>query len=116
MKWVIRILQAILIIAFLMSGAVKLSGNAQMLHDFTEVYGLSKGFMYIIGTFEVLGAIGLLVGFWKPKIVVLASAGLVIIMVGAVFTHLYAGQGIAVAMAPLVLCVISLVVLFSKRG
>lgn len=116
MKWFIRIIQAVLIIGFLMSGVVKLSGNAQMLHDFKEVYGYSKGFMYTIGAFEILGAIGLLVGFWRSKIAVLASAGLAIIMAGAVYTHLSGGQGLNIAMAPFILLVLSLIVLFSKRG
>ncbi|MET3195983.1 DoxX family protein [Bacillus sp. OAE603] len=116
MKWLTRILQVVLVIAFLMSGAVKLSGNIQMLHDFKEVYGYSKGFMYLIGGFEILGAIGLIVGFWKSKIATLASAGLAIIMAGAVYTHLSAGQDLNVAMAPFVLLVLTLIVLFSRRG
>ena len=116
MKWITRIFQAILIIAFLLSGFVKLSGNDQMLHDFKEVYGYSKGMMYTIGSFEVLGAIGLLVGYWKSNIAKLASTGLAIIMVGAVFTHLNAGQGMSVAMAPLILLVLTLIVLFSRGG
>jgi len=57
-----------------------------MLHDFLEVYGYSKGLMYTIGTFEILGATGLFVGFWKNKVTKLASTGLAIIMVGAVYT------------------------------
>ncbi|WP_056474882.1 DoxX family protein [Bacillus sp. FJAT-25509] len=116
MKWFTRIIQGILIIAFLLSGFVKLSGNAQMLHDFIEVYGYSKGMMYTIGSFEVLGAIGLLVGYWKLILGKLASVGLAIIMVGAVFTHLHAGQGMSVAMAPFILLVLTLIVLFSRGG
>ncbi|WP_088072370.1 DoxX family protein [Gottfriedia luciferensis] len=116
MKWFIRIIKAILIIVFLMSGIVKLSGNAQMLHDFKEVYGYSKGMMYLIGVFEVIGAIGLFVGYWKKNIGKLASSGLAIIMAGAVFTHLHSGQGMNVALTPLILLVLTLIVLFSRGG
>lgn len=115
MKWISKIIQGSLIIAFLMSSIIKLSGNVQMTHDFVEIYGYSKGFMYTIGVFELLGAIGLLIGFWKSKIAILSSTGLVILMAGAVFTHLHAGQGMTVAMAPFVLLVLSLIVLISKK-
>ncbi|WP_088041802.1 DoxX family protein [Bacillus sp. EAC] len=116
MKWILRIIQAILFLAFLLSGIIKLSGNAQMLHDFIEVYGYSKGLMYTIGTFEVLGAIGLFVGFWKNKVTKLASTGLAIIMVGAVYTHLHAGQGFGVAMTPFILLVLTLIIVLSRGG
>lgn len=116
MKWFIRIIQALLVIGFIMSGSVKLSGNAQMLHDFKEVYGYSKGFMYTIGALEILGAIGLLIGFWKSKLAVLASTGLAIIMAGGIYTHLNAGQGFKFAIAPLVLLVLTLIVVFSRGG
>ncbi len=116
MKWLSRILQGVLVVAFLMSGVVKLSGNALMLHDFKEIYGYSKGFMYLIGAFEILGAIGLIVGFWRSKIATFSSAGLAIIMIGAVFTHLSAGQDLNVAIAPFILLVLTLIILFSRRG
>ena len=38
----------------------------------------------IIGVFEILGAVGLLI----PRTSAIASVGLIIIMVGALFTHL----------------------------
>lgn len=116
MKWLPRMLQLVLVIAFIMSGVVKLSGNTQMLHDFKEIYGYSKSFMYFIGAFEILAAIGLIVGFWKAKLTTLASAGLVIIMAGAVFTHISAGQDIQVAIAPFVLLVLTLIILFTRRS
>jgi hypothetical protein len=42
---------------------------------------------------EVAGAIGLLVGFVQPVIGVLAGAGLLLLLGGAVVTHLRKGDG-----------------------
>ena len=93
---------------------MKLTGNPVQVQTFTSL-GYSLGFMYFVGACEVLGAIGLLVGFWKPKLGLLASGGLVLLMAGAVFSHLKAGQGIGAAMPALVILILSLFVFVGKR-
>jgi len=115
MKWVIRILQGLLAVGFAAFGVMKLTGNAMQVQIF-EGFGYPLGFMYFVGFCEVLGAIGLLVGFWKSRIALLASGGLVLLMVGAVFAHFKAGQGIGLAMPALVFFILSLVVLLGKRA
>jgi uncharacterized membrane protein YphA (DoxX/SURF4 family) len=115
LKWVVRIIQGLLTVVFLLTGVMKLTGNVQQVQIFTEAFGYPLGFMYIVGAGEVLGAIGLLVGFWKPKYAYLASGGLVILMAGAAFSHLNAGQGFATAMAPLILLLLGLVIYIGKR-
>lgn len=115
MKWVIRILQGLLAVGFAAFGVMKLTGNAMQVQIF-EGFGYPLGFMYFVGSCEVLGAIGLLVGFWKSRIALLASGGLVLLMVGAVFAHFKAGQGIGLAMPALVFFILSLVVLLGKRA
>ena len=114
MKWVVRILQALLIVAFVMAGIMKLTGNVDQVELFTEAFGYSEAFMYFVGICEILGALGLLIGFWKSKIALLASGGLVLLMGGAAFSHFNAGQGIEEAMASLILFVLSLVVFIGK--
>lgn len=115
MKWVIRILQGLLAVGFAAFGVMKLTGNAMQVQIF-EGFGYPLGFMYFVGFCEVLGAIGLLIGFWKSGIALLASGGLVLLMVGAVFAHFKAGQGIGLAMPALVFFILSLVVLLGKRA
>jgi len=115
MQWVIRILQGLLAVGFAAFGVMKLTGNAMQVQIF-EGFGYPLGFMYFVGFCEVLGAIGLLVGFWKSRIALLASGGLVLLMVGAVFAHFKAGQGIGLAMPALVFFILSLVVLLGKRA
>ncbi|NDI35712.1 DoxX family protein [Chengkuizengella sediminis] len=111
MKWVSRIIQSLLAVAFTLSGVTKIFGGAV---DMAEVLGYPVGFMYFIGICEILGGIGLLVGFWKSKIALLASGGLGILMAGAVFTHLSLGQGFGAAMPSFVLLILGVIIFFDK--
>jgi len=114
MVWVIRVIQALLIIDFLVSGIMKLVGNDMAVQEFTEVYNYSLGFLYTIGILEVLGALGLFIGYWKPKLALFSSAGLALIMLGAIFTLLNAGQEIMVLM-PLLVLILSIIVFIRNR-
>ncbi|UUZ82920.1 DoxX family protein [Paenibacillus sp. P26] len=116
MKWVVRILQGLLALGFLLFGFMKLSGNPDQVKAFTEIFKYGLGSMYLVGAVEVLSAIGLIIGYWKPKAVLAASGALVIVMLGAVGTHLIAGQGMGVAMMPLILLILALVVFLGKRS
>lgn len=115
MKWATRIIQGLLIIDFLIFGITKLTGSTMMVQEFTKVYGYSVTFMYIVGILEVLGALGLFIGYWKSKIAVLASGGLVLIMVGAIFTLLKIGQGMNSIM-PFIVLILTLIVFTRNRS
>lgn len=115
MKWVIRIIQGLLVVGFILFSSLKLTGNEMMVQTFAAL-GYSTGFMYFLGVCEVLGAIGLLVGFWRPKLAMLASAGLVLLLVGAVFSHLKAGQGMGAAMPAFVLLILTVVIVIGIRA
>ena len=114
MVWVIRVIQALLIIDFLVSGIMKLVENDMVVHEFTEVYNYSLGFLYTIGILEVLGALGLFIGYWKPKLTLFSSAGLALIMIGAIFTLLNGGQEI-MALMPLLVLILSIIVFIRNR-
>ena len=43
---------------------------------------------------RVLSAVGLLLGFWRNKLVSVFSGVLIMVMAGAVVTHLKSGQGL----------------------
>jgi uncharacterized membrane protein YphA (DoxX/SURF4 family) len=94
MRWVLRIIHVFYSVAFILAGVKKLTGNQQQVQVFTETFGYSVEFMYIVGVCEILGAIGLLIGFWNSQFALMASVGAVLLMAGAAFTHLNAGQGI----------------------
>lgn len=63
-----------------------------------------------------MAAICLIVGFWKLNISLVSAGALVVVMAGAVVTHLNAGQGMGTAMTPLILMVLSLIVFLGRRS
>lgn len=82
--WVICILLAAL---FAFAGLPKLMGDPMAVEGFAKA-GLPGWFLLFIGTAEVSGAVGLLI----PRLRFWAASGLFIIMIGAVTTHLRAGD------------------------
>ncbi len=79
--WVLRILLAV---AFLGAGATKLVQPREKLRErMGWVDDWSDGMVKAIGAAEVVGAIALLI----PTLTPFAASGLVVIMIGAVVTH-----------------------------
>ncbi|MFE4709285.1 MULTISPECIES: DoxX family protein [unclassified Paenibacillus] len=56
--------------------------------------------MYAVGAIEILAVVGLLLGFWKKKLVPVFSSVLVVVMTGAILTHIRAHQGFDVIVMP----------------
>src|SRR6266850_7656993 len=98
--WVLQIAAAGM---FLMVGFLKLSGNAQLVGLF-EAIGVGQWFRYLTGTLEVAGASLLLV----PRTSGVGALMLVVVMIGAVMTHLFIIGG-SPLMATILLGVTSLV-------
>jgi putative oxidoreductase len=67
---------------FVMGGAAKLAGDAQMVAMFDDI-GAGQWFRLVVGVLEIAGGIGLLV----PRLSRLAAAGLVALMIGAAITN-----------------------------
>jgi uncharacterized membrane protein YphA (DoxX/SURF4 family) len=74
--------QGIVALAFVFVGSGKLVGTAAMVELFDEV-GLGQWFRYLTGLLEVVSCIGLLI----PRYAFYAAVLLVIVMTGAIFTH-----------------------------
>lgn len=91
--WVVQVLLAL---AFGMAGFMKitqprekLQTNMKWVEDFAP--NTIKG----IGTLEVLGAIGLILPFLTgilPVLTPLAAGGLILVMIGAIVTHVRRGE------------------------
>ena len=115
MKWTVRILQGLLAIGFLLFGFMKVSANPMQVDAFTNIYGYGTAFMYVVGIVEIISAIGLVIGFWKKNLVPVFSGIIAVVMAGAVFTHLIAGQGFGVAMTPFILLILASIVFLGHR-
>lgn len=85
-SWVLVILLALV---YLLISYGKLSGAAAPLF---EKWGYPAWFAIFIGVCELAGGIGLLI----PKLTKWAILGLTAIMLGAAYTHLASGEGLAV--------------------
>jgi len=91
-KYIKPTLKWLLVLFFIAPGIMKLSGQAAMIEAFAG-FGYSTAFMYFIGACEVLGALG--IAFGKrvhPKLPTLAVTGLIIIMAGAIYSHISSGD------------------------
>ena len=86
------ILAGVLVVAFAAAGAAKLAAVPAMRARAAHV-GFSVAAYRRIGLLEILGVLGLLVGALLPVIGALAAAGLLLLLGGAVLTHLRSGDG-----------------------
>ena len=99
----------LLTLAFLGSGIMKLTGADEIRQGF-ENWGYPVFFMYIIGLCEVAGAVGL----WLRRFSYAAKVCLIILMAGAVATHLVF-DSFTEAMAPIILILLIAVTLALHR-
>ncbi len=107
------ILQWLLALLFLFAGAVKLILPIEAL---THQLPLPGPFLRFIAVCEVLGALGLILpGLLRirPGLTPLAAAGLVIIMVGAVWVNVTYAEAI-LALIPLVVGILAAFVAYSR--
>ena len=103
------VITVLLTLAFLGSGIMKLTG-ADMVKATFEGWGYPILFAYFIGLCEVAGAIGL----WLRRFSYAAKVCFIILMAGAVLTHLVF-DGVGEAMTPIILIVLTAVTLVLHR-
>jgi uncharacterized membrane protein YphA (DoxX/SURF4 family) len=112
--WVVQVLLAV---AFLGAGGIKLSQPKEKLaKNMAWVEDFSQGTVRLIGTLEVLGAVGLVLPALTgvlPWLTPLAALGLVLTMVGAILTHLRRSEYSAITV-PVVLLVLAAFVAYGR--
>jgi len=86
------ILAGVLVVAFAAAGAAKLAAVPAMRARAAHV-GFSVAAYRRIGILEILGVLGLLAGALLPVIGAVAAVGLLLLLGGAVLTHLRSGDG-----------------------
>ena len=83
--WILSVVAALL---FGFAGFSKVSANPMMVQSFSH-FGYAIWFMYFIGAAEIVGALGLVFGHLiDVRLSRVAVIGLLIIMVGAIASHL----------------------------
>jgi len=86
MSILIIIIQVVLGLLFVAIGSMTVAGRKMFVENFRR-FGYPQWFRIVTGSLEVLGGIGLLIGIWLPWLAALASTGLTLVMLGAVFTQ-----------------------------
>jgi putative oxidoreductase len=110
MKPFFKIVPSLLLgIFFIMAGGKKLLGQEAQIDSFFR-WGYPLWFLYLIGAIELMGGICLLI----PQVRFIALLVLSVTMVGAIITHLRAGEMAAVPV-PLVLLVLLLILAWTMR-
>ena len=104
--WVVQFLLAL---AFLGASSAKLLGKPEMVGLF-ETIGLGQWFRYVTGLLEATGAVLVIV----PRTKALGAALLVMVMLGAVLTHLFILHNAPTA--PALLLVLAGAVVWGRRG
>ncbi|QYN33786.1 DoxX family protein [Pseudonocardia sp. DSM 110487] len=121
MNIVLWILAALLAVAFLVAGGMKLAQPKEKLAaspNMAWAQDFSPGMLKTIGALEVLAAIGLILPAVLgivPVLVPLAAVGLILLMAGAAITHARRGESRAIA-ANVVLIVLAAVVAWGRFG
>ncbi|TDC88791.1 DoxX family protein [Saccharopolyspora aridisoli] len=105
------VLQVLLAAFFVFASVPKLLGDPMAVQMF-DLIGFGQWFRYLTGSVELLGAIGLLV----PRLCGLAALGLALVMVGAALAQVFPLGAPAVALSPLVLCVVLVLLAWARRG
>jgi putative oxidoreductase len=82
----IIVAQVVLGLLFFLIGCMMIAGMKPLVENFRH-FGYPQWFRVMTGSLEALGGAGLLIGIWIPVLAALASAGLALVMLGAVFTH-----------------------------
>ena len=112
MSILIIIVQVVLGLLFLLIGSMTVAGMKMFVENFRR-FGYPQWFRIVTGSLEVLGGIGLLIGIWLPWLAALASAGLILVMLGAVVTEVRTREPLQKIVLPIVLGALAIVVAIS---
>jgi len=105
----IIIIQVVLGLLFLSIGSMTVAGGKMFVENFRR-FGYPQWFRVVTGSLEVLGGLGLLIGIWLPWLAAFASAGLTLVMLGAVFTQVRTRESWQKIVFPLVVGALVVVV------
>lgn len=109
MSILIIIVQVVLGLLFVLIGSMTVAGMNMFVENFRR-FGYPQWFRIVTGSLEVLGGIGLLIGIWLPWLAELASAGLTLVMLGAVLTEVRTREPLQKIVLPIVLGALAIVV------
>ncbi len=108
----IIVVQVVLGLLFLVIGSMTVAGRKLCVENFRR-FGYPQWFRVVTGSLEVLGGLGLLIGIWLPELAALASAGLTLVMLGAVVTEVRTREPLQKIALPIVMGALAIVISMS---
>lgn len=118
MNTLLWIIQGMMAAAFMMTGAMKLVTKKEAVADtMGYVNDFTQGQLYGIGVLELMGAAGLILPLLTgilPVLTPLAALGLVVMMVGAFFTHLRRDEIVPMGLMNIMLIAMGLFVAYGR--
>ncbi len=85
--------------------------NAKSLKEEFKAYGYSGFFFYLIGFLKLLFSTLLIIGIWFTDVVSYGAIGMIVLMFGAIFSHIKVLDPIKKSLPALVMLLMSTVVL-----
>ncbi|MFC3800837.1 DoxX family protein [Cohnella sp. GCM10012308] len=86
MSIVLIVLQSFLIFPMVGGGVTKLTGSKNFV-DMFDSLKLPQWFRVVTGVVQLIGAIGLVIGYWKPEVLLWAGIWIAFTMFVAVLAH-----------------------------
>ncbi|CAI6084121.1 DoxX family protein [Cohnella sp. JJ-181] len=87
MNIVLIVLQTFLIFPMGFGGATKLTGSKNFVEMFDSLR-LPQWFRVVTGIVQIVGAVGLIIGYWKPGVLLWAGIWIAFTMLVAVLAHI----------------------------
>lgn len=117
MEWVVNACQLIIGLGLLSVWLLRSEkptmwrgGNAKNMREEFAVYGLSPGFMKMVGFLKVSLGLCLIIGLWVPNITRPAAIGVAALMLGAVAMHVKVKDPLRSSLPAFTLLVLAIVV------
>ncbi|WP_226530622.1 DoxX family protein [Metabacillus niabensis] len=108
---VIILIQIILVSIFVLSISMKLLRTKSMVHHWNE-YRYPMWFMNVIILLELVGVIGLIIGFWIPEYLKFSGVLYTVLMLGALHAHfIRAKHKPIMAVNAIVMLILSIVII-----
>lgn len=112
----IFLLQFILIAIFLIVSLQKIMGNQQQIDIFNDLK-ISQRLRVLTGWIELIGVVGLVIGFWSSWVVVIAGLWFAVIMLIAMIAHIRVKDPLGKCLPAFILLIVSvLLVIFQLQS
>jgi uncharacterized membrane protein YkgB len=119
MEIVVQIIQVVIALSLMMVWLVRpkmetgyRGGNAKNMKEEFDIYGLPYWFMILVGILKVGFALLLIAGLWVPKLTLISSIAIAVLMLGALSMHIKVKDPLKKSLPALTLLLFSVVVIF----